>query len=100
MLTITEKAADFCKSTLEKSAFWSKVKKDGGKIFVRLGIIEEREDYQYSLEYVQETDPDDLTVNFKGLQFIYDKESAPKLDNATMDFFQDDNVSGLNFNRV
>ena len=44
---------------------------------------------QYMLTLEQETQPDDTPMTLDGLKFLFDSESAPYLEKATIDFVED-----------
>ncbi|HLF05231.1 MAG TPA: iron-sulfur cluster assembly accessory protein [Dehalococcoidia bacterium] len=48
----------------------------------------ERGGLQYMLTMEKETQPDDTVLNFEGLKFLMDSDSAPFLDEATIDYIE------------
>ena len=48
----------------------------------------ERGGLQYMLTMEKETQPDDTVLNVEGLKFLMDSDSAPFLDEATIDYIE------------
>jgi iron-sulfur cluster assembly accessory protein len=81
MLNITPMAIEKLKEVMEQEQ-----EPDGSLRIVAMPA--ERGGLQYMLTMEKETQPDDTVLNFSGLKFLMDSDSAPFLDEATIDYIE------------
>jgi Fe-S cluster assembly iron-binding protein IscA len=99
MLTITDKASTEIKKAIDSSPIWADAKKGGADIFVRIGVISDDDDFQYTFQITSEKDSGDLVCEHGGLKFICDQESKEKVKGTTIDFVDDGNLVGISFDK-
>ncbi|MBM3943688.1 MAG: iron-sulfur cluster assembly accessory protein [SAR202 cluster bacterium] len=81
MLNITPLAVEKLKEVMEQE------NEPNGSLRI-VAMPAERGGLQYMLTMEKETQPDDTELNFDGLKFLMDSDSAPFLDEATIDYIE------------
>jgi iron-sulfur cluster assembly accessory protein len=81
MLQVTPLAVDKLKEVLEQQG-------DGDSSLRVIAMPAETGGLQYMLTTEKETQPDDTVLNMDGLNFLVDSDSAPFLEDATIDYVE------------
>jgi iron-sulfur cluster assembly accessory protein len=81
MLNITPLAIEKLREVMEQE------QEPNGSLRI-VAMPAERGGLQYMLTMEKETQPDDMELNFQGLKFLMDSDSAPFLDEATIDYIE------------
>jgi Fe/S biogenesis protein NfuA len=90
-LTVTDAAAEKIRS--------AKTSEGRDDVALRVMALEDGAKFRYELKLVStdSKEADDSVIHLDGIDLYLDRESAPRLDRATLDFVDDISGSGLKF---
>jgi Fe/S biogenesis protein NfuA len=91
ILTVTDAAADRIRA--------AKVSEGSDDVALRVMAREDGAKFRYELKLVatDSKEADDSVINLDGIDLYLDRESAPRLEGATLDYVEEISGSGLKF---